>query len=292
MKPSQTILGLAFAIPITLIFALPSVMKIGEDKVTTTKGNSVNETHVIKQKIDVKKPILIRSEGLLNNSPPVVTDEKDTSVNDLIIEVNRTKEPEQFKNNRPTEYYESVVNNIINGVLDTISADISNVSTSESASGNSISAKISWGADHQKIRDNTEKAFTSTYTFNSTSKGQSNAKIEISQEKNNNNPDIISAYDFLLENSISLILSAGEFEEKITITSGHRDKNKKLIYTILSSNNTGASNLFIEGESNPITINNIPNDSFKLIRKIDLIIELKRLDSGRTFRIILSQHSL
>jgi hypothetical protein len=264
-------------------------MELGYDKsakneVSEKNINTANNNKAIKQKIDVNKPVLIKSESTSNKK---ILDNESKEV--MLSDEKEVKEDKKIDTTAP---YELGVNNIINGVLDTITAEINNISISKDTTGRAISANVSWNTNHKTISSSAKDIFVSKYTLNPSSDTYSNSNVQILEEKNKENPDVVSAYNFLLENTISLVLSAGDFEKKITIAAAHRDSDKNLVYTILTSNDISSKYLFVEGEENPVTISNIPNDSLKLINDLNLIVELKRLDTGRTFRINLSQYPL
>jgi hypothetical protein len=239
-------------------------------------------TETVLQDISVPMPVLIAKE-----SAPTKDDADDIVSKEILVKSERTDQT-------LSEDYENATNNILNGVLDSLSAEIGNVEVSNMGGKKSISAQIAWKTNGDSIHNSAKEVFSFKRSFQTSGSDDAliNSKIDILYKENSNNHNEEAAYDLLLNNKVSLILVAGEFNEKITIGSAHRNNDEELLYTLITANSGSPQNLFIEGETNAVTIEEIPNDTFKLIRELQVIIELERVDTGRTFRIILANKEL
>lgn len=182
--------------------------------------------------------------------------------------------------------HDDAANSIVSAVLDTLSGEVANVSLEEGT----ITTSIKWTSNIQTLND----AITNTFDYkrNTSIRNDEYPNVLISIAMPSMEGGDLETFKALTESKISLIIRAGKYEEKITIAAAQKDKIGKVKYFVLASKDAFHKELFAEGETMPITINDIPNDEIKLIKDVTLSIALERLDTGRTFRTTLDKKGI
>ena len=237
---------------------------------TSSKGDSA-------ERVEVSKDL---GEGRALNNEDVASD-MNTITNKPIskVEVIKAKKSKDVK-------HDEAANSIVSAILDTLSAEI----VDTNLESNSISAGIKWTSNIQILNDSISSSFD--YKKNTSVRTNDYPNILISIAMPDNDGTELDTFKALTDSKISLIMTAGKYEEKITIASAQKDESGKVKYLLMPSKDAFHKELFSKSETMPITINDIPNDEIKLIRDVTLSIALERLDTGRTFRTTLDKKGL